>query len=255
MNESIESLAASQFSTVDRAQMRGILDTLGVQAPGNAGVDWMRRKALAHLGMATDPGSATPDATPPNRDSKPLADAGFTNGPGWRGRWHIVIITAASPEIKSCPLSWEGWTINCPLGVEYELPEPHFNRLRDAVGGLVSQKRISDQETGDVRYDKIITPFRQFNYNYLGVKPGTENLPVSAQDYYQRLARKNNRFLNAKRSSLIRIYSALYSDADVKVLRQMKDEDIRSEILRFLGPEFEDCDGEFADEAVASQTL
>lgn len=230
-----ETLAESGFTSLDRNALRSACKDVGIAIGPNTSEDAMREKLCAMFGKAA-PAPAKKVASIVD-DTPNLFPS---DGKSWGGKWYDVTVQSSNPEvIKTCVPSWEGWAYPIPLNQRVSIPAPFMKRLRDAVGETIQQVRVTDPATGTVRYDKVKVPTQQYVISVHGPTPGTEHLPEDALDYYQQRARATNNFAGFPRKKLTRIHSDLYGTSDAKKLREMKEEDIREEILAFLGPEFQ----------------
>lgn len=178
----------------------------------------------------------------------------LTLGKGkWGGRVRLVTFHAKPGSKQETQPLWCNCVYWCaPLGQMLEVPYPFWNVANncklwdtgsDDVSEFIKQK--------DGRLLKVTTPRAQETVFYTdhGDKPGTEDLPDSLADFYQRAALKTHMFRNFKRPVLIMIHDALEVPRDsapgesppagMTYFRDMKDEDIRIRIAQTLGTPFE----------------
>lgn len=174
----------------------------------------------------------------------------------WEGRRHRVRVHrgAGAEQHKSFVLYWDGEQRAFPYDDEIDMPEPYFNILKQAKVGTVKQKPRIDESGKLIAIEDFDVYSPRYSFDYLGVTPGTENLPGSVLEYWQKLAPKKDYFRTlvhkpGGRKALIQIRADLYDSAPPEYYKDLTNEDILADILRFLG--FEDIMYESLDEAIA----
>lgn len=233
----LEQAAQNDFQDMTTDQLRVALTELGEIVDGRWGDAKLRSMLAIRFGRRTAPPPPAPvkkqtAGGSPFGPTWPLVPPLHTGGK-WGGKMYRVIITSRLAEDKGCPLTWENWTVNAALNEPVDLPEPHYMRLVDCVTDEIRQKRI-ETDSGET-WEKLKTPFRQFNFQPLGVTPGTEHLPGSMWEYYRAFAAARDNFINLTRPQLDRIHSACFPETNAKEHAEKEDERVRHEILEFCG--------------------
>lgn len=228
-----QQLAESRFAGETRPQLRTHCKTLGVSIGPNESEESMVRKLCAHLGFAND----EPE-TAAQSEQKVKGIPNLSTEGNWEGKWYELIIRCNDDKIIGCPLATNGRYTNYALNEVVRMPAPHYNNLKDRIGGKVTQtaKVLNGQVVG---YDKEVKRQQLYTYEDVRVVPGTEHLPESYYEYFQRLARAKKNFAGFSRQKLLFIHSILKEHVNADTLREMKDEEILASILRALGPEFD----------------
>lgn len=228
-------LAESRFAGETRPQLREHCKTLGVGIGPNESEESMKKKLCANLGIAIE---ETPDGAVPIAKAKVSGIPNLSTEGNWEGKWYELTIRCNDDNITGCPLGTNGRYENYALNETVRMPAPHFNNLKDRIGGKIGQtaKVLNGQIIG---YDKEVKRQQLYTYEDVRVSPGTEHLPESYFEYFQRLARVKNSFKDFTRQKLLFIHSILKEHVGPEALREMKDEEILASILRALGPEFD----------------
>ena len=229
-----EQVAENKFKGLLREQLRAACKALGIATMNADSDDTMRRKLCANFGVAFDEPEAKAVIEAPKVNGIPNLS---TEG-NWEGKWYELIIRCNDDKIIGCPLATNGRYTNYALNEVVRMPAPHYNNLKDRIGGKVTQtaKVLNGQVVG---YDKEVKRQQLYTYEDVRVVPGTEHLPESYYEYFQRLARAKKNFAGFSRQKLLFIHSILKEHVNADTLREMKDEEILASILRALGPEFD----------------
>lgn len=229
-----EQVAENKFKGLLREQLRAACKALGIATMNADSDDTMRRKLCANFGVAFDEPEAKAVIEAPKGNGIPNLS---TEG-NWEGKWYELIIRCNDDKIIGCPLATNGRYTNYALNEVVRMPAPHYNNLKDRIGGKVTQtaKVLNGQVVG---YDKEVKRQQLYTYEDVRVVPGTEHLPESYYEYFQRLARAKKNFAGFSRQKLLFIHSILKEHVNADALREMKDEEILASILRALGPEFD----------------
>lgn len=243
-----EQLAETGFATLDRKGLRDACKEHGLHVGPNESEQSMRTKLCAAHGKATEPAG----------EDKAAAKSGgipnlSTEG-AWGGKMYDVIIRCQDPSITSCPLGTNGRYWPYKLNEVVRMPAPHYNNLKDRVGGRIVQVPNYQPGTGKViGYTKSIARQQDFTIESAVVVPETANLPESYIEYFQRLARKRDGFAKFPREKLLFIHSVLKEHIGPDALRDMSDSELLLSIRRALGPEFDNSnDVDFDLEADAA---
>lgn len=235
-----EAAAENGFDGLTLEQLRDGCAVFGVAVGSRAGADFIKEKLLAVVGTPAAKAAAEP--VPPKErnlngfDPKP----NLTASGRWGGRMHRVLIpnTLAGTGSRQIgvPLSWQDKTLYVFFDRPMDIPEPHFNALKDARGAhIIPQHKV--RPDGSVEVTNIERPFQSVPYQDLGITPGTEHLPGSRLEYWRTQAGKSDYFARCKRTVLLSIRSDLIGPAGRATFKDVPDADIRWEILEFLGLE------------------
>lgn len=245
----IEALARRKFEGLPKNDLLEIATILGHNFPRQTSEKTIRLKLCEVMGQNVEAEKEVPPAVVPiakkNGAFDPKPD--LKNIHNWGGKVHRVKIhkpeqSDDSPQ-KYCRLYWEGEKRDYAFGVECHLPHPLYESLKNAEKRPIEQEEIKDSKGVLLGIENIETVRPRYNFNYLGLKPGTEDLPESTLDYWQRQARKTENFKGQPRRVLIGIRSDLYGPAPngLQFYKDLTDEDILDSVLTFLwGDKIED---------------
>lgn len=237
-----EKMAESEFKGLDRATLRNACKEAGLTIGGNESEDSMRRKLCAAFGVAVTEPNGTETAEPAKLTVVSNPPTGIPNldpDGAWGGKMYRFTVRCNDPLLTSCPVSWNGRYHNLPLNEEVIVAAPIYNVLKNRIGGLVKQKQVRDPETGAISYEKIIRDSRTYTIEDAHVVDGTENLPEDWIDYFKKLARAKNQFADFDRKKLVFVHGKLLEHVKIEELRGLTDDELRTNILRSLGPEFD----------------
>ena len=165
--------------------------------------------------------------------------------PLWEGRKYRVQVAKGegAQKHKSFILYWNFVARAFAYDTIIDIPEPYYDILKNSKIGTVIQHDVQDEKNIRIGTwnEDVFTP--RFSFRDFGVTPGTENLPGSILEYWQMEAKDKNYFRdlpNAKggRNKLIQIRADLYGSVGVGFYKDLTNEDIWQDIIRFLG--FED---------------
>lgn len=230
-----EQAAADGFVGLNKDELREAAKVFDTTIPPNAGEAYMRDKLCAVVGKP-----ATRMDVMPKGMQERQAMRGFDPKPNltsmgrWGGRYQRVILqnTNTSPDSHQAgiPVGWEGNVIYLFFGRELDIPEPHFNVISSTRGAHLQPRRRT-REDGTVEVYNVEIPYQPVPFQHIGVTPGTEDLPVSNKDYWQRQAKKNNLFANTPRGTLMKIRADLLGQKGREFYKDLTDDDIRDDIL------------------------
>jgi hypothetical protein len=250
----------SKFEGLTAAELREAGAAIGVNFAPNTSVATMRHRLLEKLGEGpTLPPKQENDTTaPPVRMTRRMQRPKLAPGDKWEGRRHRVILhrTQEQENHKSCLLYWNFAAATFPFDEPIDMPYPYYYRLKTAKNPRVVQEPVMTDlpEGGKMRTGTInkVIETQKFTFTDMGVTPGTEHLPVDILNYWQMEARNNDYFRKMRDSTsgrhrLIQIRSDLIGSAGVAYFKDLTNEDIWQEVIRFLG--FEDI---FYEEEVAA---
>lgn len=174
-------------------------------------------------------------------------------GSRWGGKRHNLIVFQPHQDSEHpqnyFKVGWEGQTLLFAYGIKLSMSHPHFQSLKTSVKRTITQKAIVEEGV-QVGVRNIETESPNLAFQYIGVEPGTEDLPESICQYWQWQAAKHNNFKTPEgkpfnRRVLQGIRSDLYGPVGSAFYKDLTDEDILYDILRFLH-------GDNADEAMAA---
>lgn len=164
----------------------------------------------------------------------------------WEGRMRRVMVIDPNPESekKTVSVAWEGRTWDFAYGGAVDMPWPYWNALKDAVARDEASVNVTEwvrDKKG--RVTKVTTPTERpvHNYQDMGDVPGTEDLPESYFDFFQRRAKDTECFRELKIPMLLLIHERLYDGPpmDRKFnLVQLDAITLRLKIAERLGPQF-----------------
>ncbi len=168
-------------------------------------------------------------------------------GVPWGGRKYDVIIQATKEDQITnknarAQIGWEGIPIYVQYGVTASIGEPWYHALNNAKGYLYSFKYVN---SGDGVAQKIesTTEYHQHPFQFLGVTPGTENLPGSLLEWYQWEAERKDYFAKFSERLLREIFGQLYMMGPETWYKRtngvaVSRKDIRYGVLEFLGKSY-----------------
>ena len=241
MTIDIESALETRFEGISAQDLKQIGETIGLNLPLTMKPETMRGKLLEKLvgTPSADIEPIAPVAQSTSRsknkfDPKP----NLTSIEGWGGkRWHVVVnppYGESENDANKFTLQWEGHKRQFPYNIELNLPHPYMMVLQDAIKKNCIQKEARDAEGNLTHIQNIWTPTPRHSHHSVRPVPGTELLPESLREYWQRQAAKHDNFKGVERRLLIEIYADLYQSKGKDFYKQMSDQDILIEILNFL---------------------
>lgn len=159
-------------------------------------------------------------------------------GQRWEGKRYRVLVHPPAKESehsqKTYTLTWEGDKKTWHYGHEVSMPVPHLEVLKSSVITQMNERKVYEgNEAIGFTYDEVRSP--RYNYNILGLVPGTENLPESLREYWQAQAAKHNNLHGLSRRRMIEIRADLYGPVGVNFYKDRTDEEILYDIHQFLG--------------------
>ncbi len=255
----------NQFEGLTSAELREAGHAIGVNFGPNMAVNNMRRKLLEKLGEA--PPIVIPDAQehdqknlPPIPMTRRMQRPKLAPGDKWEGRRQRVIIHRGRDEEnhKSLLLYWNFAAATFPFDEQIDMPYPYYYRLRTAKNPRVMQRPVMTMSESGTQIrtgtENYVVETQKYTFTDMGVTPGTEHLPRDILDYWQMEAKKANYFRKLRESTsgrhkLIQIHSDLKGSFGPAYFKDLTNEDIWQEIIRFLG--FEDIFYEEAEEELA----
>lgn len=257
INAMLETWAERRFEGLSRQELRDCGKALGADFAPNTSEATMRAKLNEIIGqndgkLPSVTGEATnqPSPTPEQPTAKVINLPRLTRPKlratdVWEGRRHDVkVFKGESDAMHQCfVLTWDGHPRNFPFDEVVHMPEPYFNILKTATNRLVRQRPVKDSDGNLLSMESYVVASPKFSYHYMGLTPGTEELPGSILEYWQERAKRNNYLQDVPgkpggRQALIQILSDLTEPKGPEYYKDMTDQDILVQIIRFLG--FED---------------
>ena len=192
------------------------------------------------------PGERPPDGSRPVAVMQKIGKLGripnLSSVGKWEGRMRRVQFGPTGTAAQTITLGWDAvqrWPILVPDTVD--LPWPYWETVKNRVHvddlSDRARKWARNEETEqlEVTVKPIKTPV--FNYVDLGDVPGTENLPTSYTEYFQRESAKTGVFKGFGRQQLILILNRLTDAKPSTYFEKKEPVDIRIEIAKLLGPD------------------
>jgi hypothetical protein len=235
---------ARKFEGLSRTELKEAGALLGVNFGPQTSERVMRVKLCEKVGTmptASDTESA-PDTKPapsPKKASPFDPKPNLTAQGEWGGKKHRVLIHQQNNEGSDNPQTYVRLFHECEprdyaFGQEIVLSHPRYESLRLAETGKLIPRELKDAEGNLVKIEHYTTKAPRYPFQYLGVVPGTEHLPESLRDYWQRQAEKTNNFEGIPRRQLIMIRADLLGPATPAFYKDLTDQDILADILGFL---------------------
>jgi hypothetical protein len=258
----IGALLKMKFATATREEMNdAYADKFGSAPSSNLTDDDVRTELVRAYGLAKatidPPGTDQPAQTPIVTGVAKKTPIGAIPNLGptgkWGGRTRLVTFFPMSDKQETQPLGLNGVTWYAPLNVQLEVPWGYWASAQGCKHWDTGSDAVTEWvKTKDGRLEKHCTPkaVETIRYTDHGDKPGTEDLPISYADFFQRKARETQMFSSFPRPVLTMIHDMLEIprrnmdgssvEPGMAFFRDMRDEDIRVKIAQTLGPEFEE---------------
>lgn len=229
----------ASFVGLDRADLVKAAELLGVDFAKQVNDKTLRAKLCAAIG--------TVDSTLADEDKEEVVSAKSKGAKldlhdqvpnlgaagRWQGRYRRIrmVRTDQYKDFNAFPIGWEGVTKYFSFDIDIDMAWPYYEALKNMRETMTS-KSISDNghETVTRETTNQVLPFSD-----LGDTPGTEGLPTSMREYVQRLATDNDNFDQAPRRDLMRVLRMLHGAQVNATSRDLSDDDIRDDILNFIG--------------------
>jgi hypothetical protein len=237
----MERLVSQRFQGLSRTELREAADILGLNFGPNTSERTMRLKLCEKIGTMPPDEASDPAPVSIKRGNGPFdPKPNLTPSGVWGGKRHRVTIFPQTNENTDNAQSYVRLFHECeprdyPFGVELDLPHPHYESLRRAETGTLKDREVKDSSGNLVRIEHYEVKSPRYPHQYHGVVPGTEDLPTSLKDYWQRQAVKTNNFEGIQRRMLIQIRADLYGPVGPAFYKDLTDQDILASILEFLG--------------------
>lgn len=103
----------------------------------------------------------------------------------WQGkRAKILRVKTGVADMGGAIFRWNGWPTLIPLDVECDVAWPIFEIIKNTVGLRAKiQQEVDPQNPAKVNNRVITSKYQKYPYQFLGVTPGTEDLPESGWEY------------------------------------------------------------------------
>lgn len=205
--EQIQEWEQAGFEGIPKESLRAACRFLGIEVAAAAGQATIKMKLRKHFGLESE----TPTTTEVPRASF-RAPPNFKILDKWAGRKYRVKVNAPDREYGNRPyyVAWEGQAYCLdPRKAYQDIPAPIFHALKAA-------KRLDMRSTWNLQtlsMDKEWLEFDNYPYSLIGITPGTEHLPESAREWFQRDALAHDLYAHEKEDNLERIWSYLTDGA------------------------------------------
>lgn len=241
----IETWAETGFSNLTPEQLREAGSALGLSFGPNTKPETMREKLCVAVGQAPPAATVTaPVVTKLERKSifepKPNLSASGT----WGGRRYDVLIfkgqDAQDTKATNWPARWEDAVYRIPYDRRVSIPEPFYHALVNGKGNKITNEQVTHPD-GRIEILHNSIPFQTVTFQNFGVTPGTDGLPGSKREYWQRQAERTGYFRPdgklVPRKTLIAIRADLYDPQGAAFYKDKSDDDLWTDIMQFLGYE------------------
>jgi len=103
----------------------------------------------------------------------------------WEGkRARIRRVKTGHNDMSGAIFNWNGWPAIIPIDVECDVAWPIFEIIKKCEGMEMEITQEDDpKDKGKVRNVKTITHYAKYPFQFIGITPGTENLPESPWEY------------------------------------------------------------------------
>jgi hypothetical protein len=135
---------------------------------------------------------------------------------------------------RAYPLGWDGETIYFHFDTVLDMPYPYYESLRNMV-----HNRIKKEESivnGKVVVITTEEASLDLAFSDMGDTPGTEHLPISMIDWFQKQAYDNGLFAQASRRVLTEYLRLLLGQTEAgRFAKDRNDDELRDRVLSFIG--------------------
>ena len=248
----LEALKASGFATDDRGYLEKAHTIMLGYGPEEAEDNDVVRARLKSLSRQTAVQStnATPTVVTQLHKDTPEAPIDLKVMPNltangrWGGRWRRVTwLQDAKDPVQVITVRWETLQQDLVPNTPIDMPWPLYQSLIGAEDRELTRRYTHSQEPGPKEGTLILEETTKITKKYHitdhGDVPGTEDLPESYLQYFQKVARKTNMFHNVTRSLLLKVHNVLFGTTPITELTGVSDQDLRVKIAVSLGPEYE----------------
>lgn len=238
--DNFENWKNAKFQGLDKDQLIECGKLLDLTFPRQMSEATMRTKLCERLGEMPAPEPEAAPVVPFRANGKfdPKPHLGI--GRRWEGKRYHVLVHPPGKETehsqRNFTLTWEGEKKVWSYGITLSMPVPFLEVLKSSIVTQMNERKVMENgEIVSIEYDEVKSP--RYNFNIMGVVPGTEDLPESLCQYWQWQAKKHKNFKDVNRRKLIEIRSDLYGPVGVNFYKDRTDEDILHDIHEFLGTE------------------
>lgn len=100
----------------------------------------------------------------------------------WEGkRARVLRTTTGQNDMGGAIFNWNGWITIIPIDTPVDVAWPIYEILKETVGVKV---RVTQEQDGEkIKNVMHKTEYRKYPFQFMGVTPGTENLPEHAWEY------------------------------------------------------------------------
>lgn len=229
----------ASFENCDREQLKQAAEMLGVEFAPQTNNETLKRKLKESIGTVEgtlpteDVRAIRDEMVPKPKLTLAMSPPNLTPSGRWGGRYRRVrlVKTDFYKKFVAFPIGWEGVTRYFHFDTELDMPWPYYCALKSMVETTISQDLTPDGH-GTVT---TVNHAPAIPFSDLGDVPGTENLPTSMLEYVQWLAASNGNFADTPRRDLLRIMRWLHGNSIAARLKDVLDDDIRDQILAFIG--------------------
>ena len=103
----------------------------------------------------------------------------------WQGkRARLIRTKTGQNDMSGAIFNWNGWPCIIPIDVQVDIAWPIFEIIKMCRGMLLDiELRVDPQNKGRVHNIKHIKYYDKYPFQFMGVTPGTEDLPESPIEY------------------------------------------------------------------------
>lgn len=206
-HEMIQEWEQAGFEGIPKESLRAACRFLGIEVAAAAGPATLKMKLQKHFGLA--PETPTTKEVPRGSFRSP---PNFRQLDRWAGRKYRIKVQAPDREHgnRPFPVSWERQVYFLdPRKQWQDVPAPIFHILHNAKKADLR----TEWNLQRLDMDREWLSFDRYPYTFLGITPGTEHLPESAHEWFQRDALAHDLYANEREDTLERIWSYL-TDGD-----------------------------------------
>lgn len=205
--ELIQEWEQAGFEEIPKDSLRAACRFLGIEVAAAAGQATMKMKLRKHFGLESE--TAT---------TKDVPRGGFRSPPNfrqldkWAGKKYRVKVNPPdrSQGNRKFPVSWERQVYWMDPSKPYQdVPAPIYHILNTAR----KKDLRTEWNLARLDMDREWLEFSRYPFDMKGVTPGTEHLPESAHEWFQRDAIAHDLYAHEKEDTLERIWAYL-TDGD-----------------------------------------
>ena len=248
-----EAIKAAGFKTSDRGYLSKCQDILlGYPAEDIDTVDVIRNRLREAVGNApretvAEPSNVTPITAAKSKPVSLLRLPNLSGNGKWEGRMRRIKYIPRNrddgEQVVVC--RWEEMKQDVIADQEQDLPWPIFMNFCDAVDIKFWKEHDLDPGKKDPRMKgRLVTieheeVTKKYTFVDMGDVPGTEDLPESYFDYFQRVAKQTNMLRDVTRALILKVHAILFGVKPMTAFVGVTDQDLRVQIAVSLGPDYE----------------